>query len=76
MSLIGLVEKIVNLNKSNVSDRCKDIFDYRHFLDELINLSTKNVSKQSKGYDFEKYLIDIFDAAGLKPRNGYRIEGE
>ena len=68
--------KMVNLNKSNVNDRCKCIFDYRHFLDELINLSTKNVSKQSKGYDFEKYLMDIFDAAGLKPRNGYRIEGE
>ena len=68
--------KIVNLNKSSVSDRYKNIFDYRHFLDELINISAKNVSKQNKGYDFEKYLMNIFDAAGLKPRNSYRIEGE
>lgn len=51
-------------------------FNYRYFLNRLIDLSKKNTSEQNKGYDFEKYLRDLFDAVGLSPRRSYRVEGE
>ena len=51
-------------------------FNFKYFLKRLINLSSSETSKQNKGYEFEKYLRDLFDAAGLKPRESYRVKGE
>lgn len=51
-------------------------FNFKYFLKRLIDLSSSETSKQNKGYEFEKYLRDLFDAAGLKPRESYRIKGE
>ena len=51
-------------------------FNFKYFLKRLIDLSSSETSKQNKGYEFEKYLRDLFDAAGLKPRESYRVKGE
>lgn len=51
-------------------------FNFKYFLKRLVNLSSSETSKQNKGYEFEKYLRDLFDAAGLKPRESYRVKGE
>lgn len=51
-------------------------FNFKCFLKRLIDLSSSETSKQNKGYEFEKYLRDLFDAAGLKPRESYRVKGE
>lgn len=51
-------------------------FNFKYFLKRLIDLSSSETSKQNKGYEFEKYLGDLFDAAGLKPRESYRVKGE
>lgn len=51
-------------------------FNFKYFLKRLINLSSSETSKQNKGYEFEKYLRDLFDAVGLKPRESYRVKGE
>lgn len=51
-------------------------FNFKYFLKRLIDLSSSETSKQNKGYEFEKYLSDLFDAAGLKPRESYRVKGE
>ena len=40
-------------------------FNFKYFLKRLIDLSSSETSKQNKGYEFEKYLRDLFDAAGL-----------
>lgn len=51
-------------------------FNFKYFLKRLIDLSSSETSKQNKGYEFEKYLRDLFGAAGLKPRESYRVKGE
>lgn len=35
-----------------------------------------NLDRQPRGYAFEKFLKDLFDAYGLEARNAFRIKGE
>jgi len=59
--------------KSQVAEIC---FNYKKYLDELIQLSNASDNPQSRGYEFEKYLNKLFKANNLEPRESFKIEGE
>lgn len=49
------------------------IVDFEKLASSLLKLDTIN-NKQTRGYEFEKYLNDFFNAFGLKPNASYRTE--
>lgn len=51
-----------------------DMIDFARFTDRL--LAIKNLEPQRRGYDFESFLTELFDAFSLKAREPFRILGE
>jgi hypothetical protein len=47
---------------------------YSSFSERLMNLA--NLDAHKRGYEFEKYLKDLFDAFGLRANNAFRLTGE
>lgn len=51
-----------------------DSIDFAHLLDRL--LAIRDLDPQQRGYDFERFLTDLFDAFRLRPREPFRLHGE
>ena len=47
---------------------------YDKFLQRLLSLS--NLRPQERGFEFERFLRDFFEANGLSPRSSFRMKGE
>ena len=49
-----------------------------HVADEFLNklITVSNLAPQARGYAFEKFLKELFDANGLDGRSSFRVIGE
>ena len=50
--------------------------DYDKYIKELQQLTEYQDTAQARGFAFEKYLKELFDAFGLQPRGSFKIVGE
>lgn len=75
--LIGrtVTTKSSNSNMQRKSS-IKPTIDFDKYLNELKKLTDYSDTPQSRGFEFEKYLFNLFEANGLEPRHSFRIEGE
>lgn len=75
--LIGKVTSVKVPNQSQQSFKpIKSIVDYDGFLKKLQALTDYQDTPQSRGFAFEKYLKELFDANALEPRGSFKIVGE
>ena len=51
-----------------------DAIDFARLRDRL--LAIRDLEPQRRGYDFERFLTDVFDAFHLRPREPFRLLGE
>lgn len=51
-----------------------DPIDFGRFRDRLITI--RDLEPHQRGYEFERFLTDLFDAFRLKAREPFRIQGE
>jgi hypothetical protein len=51
-----------------------DAIDFARFADRLITI--RNLEPQNRGYEFERFLTELFDAFGLRAREPFRLAGE
>lgn len=51
-----------------------DAIDFARLLDQL--LAIRDQDPHQRGYAFERYLTELFDAFRLRPREPFRIDGE
>jgi hypothetical protein len=51
-----------------------DAIDFARFSDRLLKIRDRE--PQDRGYEFERFLTDLFDAFNLKAREPFRIVGE
>lgn len=66
------------VKKENIEvseDKLKKI-DYEKYTRMLLELSRQNDTPQSRGYSFERFLYDIFEANSLSPRGSFKLKGE
>lgn len=61
-----------NTTKTSFSNMPSHVAD--EFLDKLIKVSS--LEPQARGYAFEKFLKELFDANGLDGRSSFRLVGE
>lgn len=52
------------------------IVDYEKYLKELVKLTKYEETPQKRGYEFEKYLNNLFTIFSLEPRGSFKIIGE
>lgn len=80
-SVIGnrLIGKKFTVKKSNPATPFKpttSIADYDLLLKKLTDISNYSDTPQLRGFEFEKYLRNLFDVHGLEPRGSFKIIGE
>lgn len=68
-----LLGKSTNSKRSKPKKPAKPIVDYDRLKDSLLDIE-KLPSPQAKGYEFEKYLNNLFEAFELEPHASYRTE--
>ncbi len=51
-----------------------DAIDFARLRDRL--LAIRDLEPHRRGYDFERFLSDVFDAFRMKPRDPFRLTGE
>lgn len=54
----------------------KSVIDYNKYLNELKDLTDFADTPQAKGFAFEKFLYNFFNANGLEPRGSFKLVGE
>lgn len=74
-ALTAKLEGTASLNSVNVvAAPVLDAFDFDRFRERL--LSIRDLDPQQRGYDFERFLTDLFDAFRLRAREPFRLIGE
>lgn len=68
-----LLGKTNNSKKQSADKSVKSTVNYESLKDSLLDIE-KIDSQQAKGYEFEKYLNNLFEAFNLKPNASYRTE--
>ena len=51
-----------------------DAIDFERLLNRLLTI--RDMDPHQRGYDFERFLTDLFDAFRLRPREPFRLHGE
>lgn len=51
-----------------------DAVDFERLLNRLLTI--RDMDPHQRGYDFERFLTDLFDAFRLRPREPFRLHGE
>lgn len=74
--LIGKKVSVKKSEKPSVSNLVALNIDYNRYLDELKAISDYSDTPQARGFAFEKYLNNLFDAYELEPRGSFKIVGE
>lgn len=54
----------------------KSVIDYNKYLNELKGLTDFADTPQARGFAFEKFLYNFFNANGLEPRGSFKLVGE
>ena len=54
----------------------KSVIDYNKYLNELKDLTDFADTPQARGFAFEKFLYNFFNANGLEPRGSFKLVGE
>jgi len=68
-----LLGKTNSSKNQSPNKSAKSIINYNILKDSLLDIE-KLTSAQKKGYEFEKYLKNLFEAFGLEPNASYRTE--
>jgi hypothetical protein len=71
-SKLGISKSPSYRNNFNTQEK-KTTINYTYLKELLLNIE-KLDNQQQKGYAFERYLIDLFNAFSLEPRTSYRTE--
>jgi len=70
---LKLLGKINNSKKQSTNKPVQPAVNYESLKDSLLNIEKIN-SPQAKGYEFEKYLNNLFKAFNLEPNASYRTK--
>lgn len=75
-----LIGKKLSVKKSEKSAVSKSVtvnnINYNKYLSDLKAISDYSDTPQARGFAFEKYLNNLFEAYGLEPRGSFKIIGE
>lgn len=63
-------------NSQQTNSSTPSILDYNKYLNELKFIADFSDTPQARGFEFEKYLANLFDKFGLDPRGSFKIVGE
>ena len=69
---LGRLSKNESLN--TLDEATSSQFDAKKHLEDLLNIENSQYSPQQKGYAFEKFLNQLFNALSLNPRTSYRTD--
>ena len=75
--LIGKTKKVKSPSDNSPPPKpISSVIDYDKYLKELQALTDYQDTPQARGFAFERYLRDLFEANGLEPRGSFKLIGE
>lgn len=60
--------------KNEIEDNNEKAPDFKKLLNKFLDF--ENIEAHERGYAFEEFLRELFDAYGLRPRSSFRLVGE